>query len=158
MNASQTGSPTSRAGNRRSAFRTDGRYRVVRLATGLSAVALFVVGALTLLGPGSRASGAVPLGAQEVAAKAPVDSGPGYWIVTSTGRVYAYGGASNYGGMIGRHLDKPIVGIASSPDGKGYWLFGADGGVFAFGDAAFYGSQGALGTSSPSSPGQVCSW
>ena len=78
-----------------------------------------------------------------------MDSGPGYWIVTSTGLVYAYGGASNYGGMIGRHLDKAIVGIASSPDGKGYWLFGADGGVFAFGDAAFYGSQGALGTSSP---------
>ena len=91
----------------------------------------------------------VPLAAQNVAAKASVDSGPGYWLVTSNGQVYAYGGATNFGGMTGRTLTKAIVGIASSPDGKGYWLFGADGGVFAFGDAAFYGSRGATGTFNP---------
>jgi hypothetical protein len=86
---------------------------------------------------------------QDVAARVTSDSGTGYWIVTSTGEVFAYGGAVNYGGMDGRHLNKPIVGMASTPDGKGYWLFGADGGVFAFGDADFFGSQGATGTSSP---------
>jgi hypothetical protein len=87
--------------------------------------------------------------ARDVAAKASVSSGPGYWLVTSAGQVYAFGGATNYGGMNGQHLTKAIVGIASSPDGKGYWLFGADGGVFAFGDASFYGSQGGTGTSTP---------
>ena len=33
-------------------------------------------------------------------------------------------------------LNKPIVGMAATPDGQGYWLVASDGGVFAFGDAA----------------------
>ena len=41
-----------------------------------------------------------------------------------------------------QHLNRPIVGMASTPDGKGYWLVASDGGIFAFGDAAFYGSTG----------------
>ena len=44
--------------------------------------------------------------------------------------------------MGGNTLNKPMVGIASTPDGKGYWLVAADGGVFSFGDAGFYGSMG----------------
>ena len=39
------------------------------------------------------------------------------------------------------HLNKPIVGMAATPDGKGYWLVASDGGIFTFGDAAFYGSD-----------------
>ena len=39
-------------------------------------------------------------------------------------------------------LNKPIVGMAATPDGKGYWLVASDGGIFAYGDAAFYGSTG----------------
>jgi hypothetical protein len=39
-------------------------------------------------------------------------------------------------------LNKPIVGIAATPDGQGYWEVASDGGLFAFGDAAFYGSMG----------------
>ena len=38
------------------------------------------------------------------------------------------------------HLNKPIVGIAATPNGGGYWEVASDGGIFAFGDAAFYGS------------------
>ena len=37
-------------------------------------------------------------------------------------------------------LNKPIVGMAPTPDGKGYWLVASDGGIFNFGDAGFYGS------------------
>ena len=37
-------------------------------------------------------------------------------------------------------LNKPIVGMAATPDGGGYWLVASDGGVFSFGDAGFYGS------------------
>jgi len=47
------------------------------------------------------------------------------------------------------HLDKPVVGIASTPDAHGYWLAGADGGVFAFGDARFYGSMGGQAVDDP---------
>src|SRR5664280_783547 len=39
---------------------------------------------------------------------------------------------------IGKALNKPIVGMASTPDGGGYWLVASDGGVFAFGNAPFY--------------------
>ena len=39
-------------------------------------------------------------------------------------------------------LNKPVVGMAATPDGKGYWLVASDGGVFTFGDAQFYGSTG----------------
>ncbi len=46
-------------------------------------------------------------------------------------------------------LNKPIVGMASTPDGRGYWLVAADGGMFSFGDAAFFGSTGQLMLNKP---------
>ncbi|MDA8365802.1 MAG: hypothetical protein M0Z62_02440, partial [Actinomycetota bacterium] len=46
-------------------------------------------------------------------------------------------------------LNKPIVGMAATPDGKGYWLVASDGGIFAFGDAVFKGSTGALTLNKP---------
>jgi hypothetical protein len=46
-------------------------------------------------------------------------------------------------------LNKPIVGMAVTPDGKGYWLAGSDGGVFTYGDAAFYGSPGGVALNKP---------
>ena len=45
--------------------------------------------------------------------------------------------------MGGKPLNKPIVGIAATPDGGGYWLVASDGGVFSYGDATFFGSMGA---------------
>ena len=47
-----------------------------------------------------------------------------------------------HGSLLGVTLNKPIVGIAATPDQGGYWLLGADGGVFSYGDAHFYGSTG----------------
>ena len=46
-------------------------------------------------------------------------------------------------------LNKPIVGMAATPDGKGYWLVASDGGIFSYGDATFYGSTGALTLNKP---------
>ena len=44
-------------------------------------------------------------------------------------------------------LNKPIVGMAVTPDGGGYWLAASDGGIFAFGDAPFDGSTGGTSVS-----------
>ena len=46
-------------------------------------------------------------------------------------------------------LNRPIVGMASTPSGHGYWLVASDGGIFSFGDAAFYGSTGAIHLNQP---------
>ena len=51
--------------------------------------------------------------------------------------------------MGGKPLNKPIVGMAATPDGGGYWLVASDGGIFAFGDARFYGSTGAITLNQP---------
>ena len=39
-------------------------------------------------------------------------------------------------------VERPIVGMAATPDGGGYWEVASDGGIFAFGDAQFHGSMG----------------
>ena len=39
-------------------------------------------------------------------------------------------------------MNRPVVGMAATPDGRGYWLVASDGGIFAYGDAGFYGSAG----------------
>jgi hypothetical protein len=65
-----------------------------------------------------------------------------YWLVGSDGGVFAQGGAPFHGSMGGQPLDRPIVGIAATPDGGGYWEVASDGGIFAFGDAGFLGSMG----------------
>src|SRR5581483_11039628 len=46
-------------------------------------------------------------------------------------------------------LNRPIVGMAATPDGGGYWLVAADGGIFSFDDATFFGSTGALRLAQP---------
>ncbi len=68
------------------------------------------------------------------------------WKLTESGQVF---GNPNYGGMLGRSLNAPLIAMSGTPDGKGYWLAGRDGGVFAFGDAGFAGS---LATSAQPSP------
>ena len=87
----------------------------------------------------SRSSKTEGLGGQKLAS-ATVSSG--YWEVASDGGIFTFGNAGFYGSMGGHPLNKPIVGIASTPDGKGYWEVASDGGIFTFGDAGFYGSMG----------------
>ncbi len=47
------------------------------------------------------------------------------------------------------HLNRPVVGMAPTPDGRGYWLVASDGGIFSFGDAPFFGSTGAIHLNRP---------
>jgi hypothetical protein len=46
-------------------------------------------------------------------------------------------------------LNRPIVGMAATPDGGGYWLVASDGGIFSFGDATFHGSTGNIHLNRP---------
>jgi hypothetical protein len=69
---------------------------------------------------------------------------PSIHEVTANGAVYG----PTFNGPISR-LNKPIVGIASTPSGNGYWLVGADGGVFSFGGAQFFGSAAPLRLNEP---------
>ena len=62
--------------------------------------------------------------------------------MASDGGIFSFGGAPFFGSTGGIHLNKPVVGMAATPDSQGYWLVASDGGIFAFGDAGFYGSMG----------------
>lgn len=73
----------------------------------------------------------------------------GYWLVGADGGIFSFGGAGFHGSMGGTSLNKPIVGIAATPDGGGYWLVASDGGIFSFGDAGFYGSMGGAPLNNP---------
>ena len=69
---------------------------------------------------------------------------PGYWQVAADGGVFTFGSAGFYGSTGSMRLNKPVVGMAPTPDHRGYWLVASDGGVFAYGDAGFYGSTGSM--------------
>jgi len=73
----------------------------------------------------------------------------GYWITASDGGIFSFGNAGFYGSMGDTHLNKPVVGMATTFDGKGYWLVASDGGIFSFGDAGFYGSKGGMTLNKP---------
>ena len=76
-------------------------------------------------------------------------TGAGYYLTANDGGVFAFGDAPFVGSAANMNLDKPIVGISSTPDGKGYWLVASDGGVFAFGDAPFVGAATSLNLKQP---------
>jgi hypothetical protein len=70
-------------------------------------------------------------------------------MVASDGGIFSFGGAPFYGSTGNIALNKPIVGMAATPDGGGYWMVASDGGIFAFGDAQFYGSTGNIHLNQP---------
>ena len=72
----------------------------------------------------------------------------GYRLVASDGGIFNYGGAQ-FHGSTGSITNKPIVGMAATPDGGGYWLVVSDGGIFSYGDAQFYGSTGGIHLNKP---------
>ena len=63
-------------------------------------------------------------------------AGDGYWLLTSKGRVFAFGAAPNRGSV----ADAWTAAMASTPSGKGYWILGRGGRVIPFGDAPKLGS------------------
>src|SRR5665811_833042 len=105
-----------------------------RLAAGLS-VTLVAGLMVASAAPAEHAS------ASTVAPRAAATTS-GYWMVGSDGGIFSFGDSSFHGSMGGTPLNKPIVGMAATPDGQGYWMVASDGGIFAFGDATFNGSMG----------------
>ena len=74
----------------------------------------------------------------------PDASGNGYWVVTKTESVYAFGDAAYYGAP-GHGL---VTSAVRTPDGRGYWILLRGGEVFSYGDAVNFGSP-AAGISTP---------
>ncbi len=74
---------------------------------------------------------------------------PGYDEVASDGGIFTFGSTGFFGSTGALTLNKPIVGMAQTPDGGGYWLVASDGGIFTFGDATFLGSTGAIALNRP---------
>ena len=73
-----------------------------------------------------------------VAAALSVTRGESYWLVSSSGQVFAFGKARNYGSEAGKRFRGGIVGIVSTPNGEGYWLISSRGRHFGFGDSDLY--------------------
>jgi hypothetical protein len=68
----------------------------------------------------------------------PDASGNGYWLVTQTGHVYAFGdAATNFGAPAPQNA--PVTSAVRTPDGGGYWILFANGVVGAYGDAVSLG-------------------
>jgi len=72
-----------------------------------------------------------------------------YSLGASDGGLINHGDAAFYGSTGSLALNRPIVGMAATPDGEGYWLVASDGGIFNYGDAAFYGSTGGVSLNKP---------
>ena len=113
----------------------------------------------TPAGPGARSAtltfnDSAPEGHQDVSlsgtgqAAPPLPAG-GYWLSATDGGIFNFGSAGFFGSTGSVRLNKPIVGMATTPSGKGYWLVASDGGIFNFGDAAFLGSTGSIRLNQP---------
>ena len=84
---------------------------------------------------------ALPFAAPLVGIAPNPTSGDGYWLVASDGGIFSFGDAKFFGSTGSLTLNKPVVGMAATPDGKGYWLVASDGGIFSFGDANSSGAR-----------------
>jgi len=80
----------------------------------------------------------------------PDASGNGYWLVTQSGAIYAFGDAPYYGAPGQQSV--PVTSAVRTPDGRGYWILFANGAISPYGDASGYGMPvGQFGGSNPAS-------
>ena len=78
----------------------------------------------------------------QVPCKPPAGSPVGYRFVATDGGIFTFGNLAFCGSTGAIVLNRPVVGMAATPDGGGYWMVASDGGIFAFGNALFHGSMG----------------
>ena len=60
-----------------------------------------------------------------------------YWLVSSTGQVFAYGKARTHGSEAGKHFKGQITGIRGTANGGGYWIVTTRT-HYGFGNASHY--------------------
>ena len=123
-----------------------------RLFTVIAVVAALL--GLTSVGSAAARPRTSKAGSVSAASKVTTAGNPtsGYWLVASDGGIFAFGDAGFHGSTGGITLNKPIVGMAATPDGKGYWLVASDGGIFTYpttGGPPFYGSTGSITLNKP---------
>ncbi|HEU5002281.1 MAG TPA: fibronectin type III domain-containing protein [Actinomycetota bacterium] len=90
-----------------------------------------------------NAVGTSVLSTQVPAVALPPPPRPGYWMLGSSGQVYAFGAAANDGSP-SLPAGAKAVDVVSTPDGNGYWVVDTRGEVWAYGDAAYLGGGPAL--------------
>jgi hypothetical protein len=73
----------------------------------------------------------------------------GYYLVAGDGGIFPFGDATGYGSTGNVRLNKPVVGMATTPKADGYWVVAGDGGIFTFGNAIGYGSTGGIHLNKP---------
>ncbi len=119
---------------------TSRRWRPLGRVLVAAALTAGLLGAGGLAGTSSRAA----------AGAAPRTTGvSAYWLVASDGGVFSFAGAPFYGSTGNIALNRPVVGMAATPNSGGYWLVASDGGIFSFGNAQFFGSTGNLRLNQP---------
>jgi hypothetical protein len=94
-----------------------------------------------------------PLGPGRIVGLALAPGNTGYWEVSSTGVVYAFGSANFYGDLVTAHVRPPlpVVGIVPTNDGRGYYLVdSAHSMVWPFGLAALYPAVPSIPVAPPS--------
>jgi hypothetical protein len=91
--------------------------------------------------PGTITEGMLPSLRARVAARL---TGGGYWIATSGGPVYSFGGVPNMASPRGA-----VAGIAGIPAGNGSWIVRPNGAVLSFGSAGYYGGMQGRRLSAP---------
>jgi hypothetical protein len=80
--------------------------------------------------------------ADPVVAMAGTPDRRGYWLLSESGRVAAFGTARDAGDLRSDPPDAPLVTLAAHPSGDGYWILDRAGGVHGFGEARDLGSAG----------------
>ncbi|WP_112238895.1 hypothetical protein [Kribbella monticola] len=89
----------------------------------------------------SRYLGGSPaLGADHITDAKVTTGDNGYWLLSQTGNIYAYGNAPYLGGGGSGHTGD-LVALAATPSGQGYAMVSASGQVYAYGDAGYYGGS-----------------
>ena len=117
-------------------------------ANGLGYYEVASDGGLFNFGPGTSFQGSMGGRALNQPMVGMVSLANGYQEVASDGGLFAFN-APFFGSPASMPLNKPVVGMAATPDGGGYWEVATDGGIFNYGDAAFEGSLGSTHLNAP---------
>jgi hypothetical protein len=84
--------------------------------------------------------------ADQIAARPPGATNPGYWLLTSDGQVHPFGEAPTPASAA---APAPAVSLAPTASGQGYWVLSGDGTVVPFGDARSFGSTADMALNTP---------